>query len=67
VSQATITKIWSVSVLALLYFSINAWSVAQQAQLSLPGNPLKDGKISPYGVTLIAIRSVTPCWYSWQF
>lgn len=54
-SQATLTRIWSVAGPALVYFCLNAWSITQQWQLSLPGNPFREGKFTPHGVTLIAI------------
>lgn len=54
-SQAALNKIWSAVALAALYLSLNAWSVSQQWQLSLPGNPFRDDKFTPHGVTLLAI------------
>ena len=53
--QETLNRIWSVITVTLLYLSLNAWSLSQQWQLSLPGNPFKDGKFTPHGVTLIAL------------
>jgi hypothetical protein len=55
VSQTTLSRVWSVSALALVYFSLNAWSLSQQWQLSLPGDPFREGKFTPHGVTLVAI------------
>lgn len=54
-SQATLSKVWSAASLVLLYFSLNAWSLTQQWQLSLPGDPIREGKFTPHGVTLISI------------
>jgi hypothetical protein len=55
VSQDTLSKVWSAAALMLLYFSLNAWSLTQQWQLSLPGNPFREGKFTPHSVTLVAI------------
>jgi hypothetical protein len=54
-SQATIGNVWSAAAVVLLYFSLNAWSLTQQWQLSLPGDPFREGKFTPHGVTLVAI------------
>jgi hypothetical protein len=54
-SQATLSRVWSVAALALVYFSLNAWSLTQQWQLTLPGDPFREGKFTPHGVTLVAI------------
>jgi len=54
-NQDTLNRVWSVVTVTLLYLSLNAWSLSQQWQLSLPGSPFKDGKFTPHGVTLIAI------------
>jgi hypothetical protein len=54
-SQTTLNKIWTVVAVATLYSSLNAWSISQQWQLSLPGNPFLDGKFTPHGVRLVAI------------
>lgn len=54
-SQSLLNKVWSFLAVVLLYLSLNVWSITQQWQLTLPGNPFKDCKISPYGVTLYGI------------
>lgn len=54
-SQSLLNKLWSFLAVVLLYLSLNVWSVTQQWQLTLPGNPFKDCKISAYGVTLYGI------------
>jgi hypothetical protein len=46
---------WTVVGVAALYLSLNALSISQQWQLSLPGNPFRDDKFTPHGVTLLAI------------
>src|SRR5947207_699124 len=54
-SQASLNRMWSVAALTLVYFSLNAWSISQQWQLSLPGDPFREGRFTPHGVTLVAI------------
>ena len=54
-SQRTLSRVWSVAALGLGYFSLNAWSLTQQWQLSLPGDPFREGKFTPYGVTLVGM------------
>lgn len=54
-SQSLLNKVWSFLAVVLLYLSLNVWSITQQWQLTLPGNPFKDCKISAYGVTLYGI------------
>lgn len=47
-------------VITLLYLSLNVWSITQQWQLVLPGNPFKDGKTTPYGVALYGLLLCCP-------
>lgn len=54
-SQSLLNKIWSFLAVTLLYLSLNVWSVTQQWQLTLPGNPFKDGKTTPYGIALYGL------------
>jgi hypothetical protein len=54
-NQTTLTRVWSAAALILLYFSLNAWSLTQGWQLSLPGFPFHEGGFTRYGVTLVAI------------
>jgi len=51
-SKPILNQIWTFLAVALLYFSINVWSATQQWQLSLPGNPFKEGRVTPHGATL---------------
>lgn len=59
-SQSLLNKIWSFLAVALLYLSLNVWSITQQWQLSLPGNPFKDGKTTPFGVALYGVLLCGP-------
>jgi hypothetical protein len=59
-SQSLLNKVWSFLVVVLLYLCLNVWSITQQWQLSLPGNPFKDGKTTPYGVALYGILLCAP-------
>ena len=59
-SQSLLNKVWSFLVVVLLYLSLNVWSITQQWQLSLPGNPFKDGKTTPYGVALYGVLLCGP-------
>jgi len=54
-SQSLLNKVWTFLAVVLLYLSLNVWSITQQWQLTLPGNPFKDCKVSAYGVTLYGI------------
>ena len=54
-SQSLLNKVWSFLAVVLLYLSLNVWSITQQWQLTLPGNPFRDCKISAYGVTVYGI------------
>jgi predicted Rossmann-fold nucleotide-binding protein len=54
-SQALLNKVWSFFSVTLLYLTLNVWSITQQWQLTLPGNPFKDGKTTPYGVALYGL------------
>jgi hypothetical protein len=60
VSQALLNKIWSFLVVVLLYLCLNVWSITQQWQLSLPANPFKDGKTTPFGVALYGVLLCGP-------
>jgi hypothetical protein len=60
VSQSLLNKIWSFLAVVLLYLSLNVWSITQQWQLSLPGNPFKDGKTTPFGVALYGVLLCGP-------
>jgi len=53
--KPVLNRIWSFLGAALLYLSINVWSMTQQAQFSLPGYPFKDGGMTAHSVTLYAI------------
>lgn len=59
-SQSLLNKVWSFLVVVLLYLCLNVWSITQQWQLSLPGNPFKDGKTTPYGVALYGVLLCGP-------
>jgi len=59
-SQSLLNKVWSFLVVVLLYLALNVWSITQQWQLSLPGNPFKDGKTTPFGVALYGILLCCP-------
>ena len=59
-SQSLLNKIWSFLAVVLLYLSLNVWSITQQWQLSLPGNPFKDGKTTPFGVALYGVLLCGP-------
>ncbi len=54
-SQAMLNKIWSFLGPVLLYFTLNAWSLTQQWQLSFPGNPFKTEQVTPHGATVYGI------------
>ncbi|MGA7410612.1 MAG: hypothetical protein WBW33_09000 [Bryobacteraceae bacterium] len=53
--KPVLNQIWTFLAVVLLYFSVNVWSATQQWQLSLPGNPFKDGKVTAHSVTLYGI------------
>jgi hypothetical protein len=59
-SQSLLNKVWSFLVVVLLYLALNVWSITQQWQLSLPGNPFKDGKTTPFGVALYGVVLCCP-------
>lgn len=59
-SQSLLNKIWSFLAVVLLYLSLHVWSVTQQWQLSLPGNPFEDGKTTPFGVALYGVLLCGP-------
>jgi hypothetical protein len=59
-SQSLLNKVWSFLVVVLLYLCLNVWSITQQWQLSLPGNPFKDGKTTPHGVALYGVLLCGP-------
>src|SRR5580692_697653 len=52
---STLSKIWSFLALTLLYFTLNVWSLTQQWQLSFPGNPFREGNLTPFSATLYGI------------
>lgn len=54
-TKPVLNQIWTFLAVVLLYFSINVWSATQQWQLTLPGNPFKDGKVTAHSVTLYGI------------
>jgi hypothetical protein len=55
VTKPVLNQIWTFLAAVLLYFSLNVWSATQQWQFTLPGNPLKEGKITAHGATLYGI------------
>jgi hypothetical protein len=59
-SQSVLNKIWSFLAVTVVYLSLNVWSITQQWQLTLPGNPFKESKTTPYGVALYGLFLCAP-------
>lgn len=59
-SQSVLCKVWSFLAAALLYLCLNVWSITQQWQVALPGNPFRDGKTTPFGVSLYGVLLCGP-------
>jgi hypothetical protein len=60
VSQSLLNKVWTFLVVVLLYLTLNVWSITQQWQLTLPGNPFKDAKATPFGAAFYGVLLCCP-------